>query len=89
MTLTIDLPDERNAALAAKARAQGISAEQYARQALEHDLEASPAPPRQRHIQEVIAENMKRVPAEDFAGLPKDGLSQIDHYVYGVPKSTS
>ena len=24
---------------------------------------------------------------EDFAALPKDGLSQIDHYVYGVPRS--
>jgi hypothetical protein len=34
---------------------------------------------------EVIAENMKNVPPEDFAALPKDGLRQIDHYVYGVP----
>ena len=38
MTLTIDLPDEQTAALAAKARARGLSAEQYARQVLEHDL---------------------------------------------------
>ena len=38
MTLTIELPDEQQAALAAKARTQGISAEQYARQVLEHDL---------------------------------------------------
>jgi hypothetical protein len=29
---------------------------------------------------------MKHVPAEDLAQLPKDGASQIDHYVYGVPK---
>ena len=29
---------------------------------------------------------LKRVPAEDLAQLPKDGASQIDHYVYGVPK---
>ena len=36
--LTIDLPDEQRAALAAKARAQGLSAEEYARQVLEHDL---------------------------------------------------
>ena len=85
MTLTIDLPDEEIKALAAKAQAQGLSAEQYARQVLEHDLEASR--PRRR-IWEVIAENMKDVPREDFAALPKDGLSQIDHYVYGVPKRT-
>jgi plasmid stability protein len=38
MTLIIDLPDEQTAALAAKARAHGLSAEQYARQVLEHDL---------------------------------------------------
>jgi hypothetical protein len=34
-----------------------------------------------RPIWEIIAENMKNVPAEDLASLPKDGLSQIDHYV--------
>jgi hypothetical protein len=85
MTLTIDLPDEQNAALAAKARDQGLSAEQYARQVIVHDLEA-PNPPRRRHIWEVIAENMKSVPREEFAALPNDGLSQIDHYVYGVPR---
>jgi plasmid stability protein len=38
MTLTINLPDEQTAALAAKARAQGLSTEEYARQVLEHDL---------------------------------------------------
>ncbi|MGO9258366.1 MAG: FitA-like ribbon-helix-helix domain-containing protein [Bryobacteraceae bacterium] len=83
MTLTIDLPDEEIEALRAKARDQGISAEQYARRVLEHDLESSPAP---RHIWEVIAENMKQVPPEDLALLPRDGASQIDHYIYGVPK---
>jgi hypothetical protein len=29
---------------------------------------------------------MKDVPAEDMALLPKDGASQIDHYIYGWPK---
>jgi plasmid stability protein len=38
MTLIINLPDEQTAALAARARAQGLSAEEYARQVLEHDL---------------------------------------------------
>jgi plasmid stability protein len=38
MTLTINLPDEQTVALAAKARARGLSAEEYARQVLEHDL---------------------------------------------------
>ena len=38
MRLTIDLSDEQSAALAAKARARGLSAEQYARQVLENDI---------------------------------------------------
>jgi plasmid stability protein len=38
MTLSIDLSDEQSAALAAKAQARGLSAEQYARQVLENDL---------------------------------------------------
>jgi hypothetical protein len=37
--LTIDLPDEEIKALAAKARAQGVSAEEYARLVLAHDLD--------------------------------------------------
>ena len=38
MTLSIDLSEEQNAVLAAKARAQGLSTEEYERQLLEHDL---------------------------------------------------
>lgn len=38
MTLTINLPDAQTEALAAKARARGLSAEEYARQVLEKDL---------------------------------------------------
>ncbi len=38
MNLTITLPDAEVQALLAKAKAQGISAEEYARQVLERDL---------------------------------------------------
>ena len=38
MKLTISLPDEQTVALSAKARALGLSAEEYARMVLEHDL---------------------------------------------------
>jgi plasmid stability protein len=85
MSLTIKLPDEQEAALNAKAQAQGVSAEEYARQVLVHDLEVSARPPR-RHISEIIRENMSRVPAEIMATLPKDGASEHDHYIYGLPK---
>ena len=84
MTLTIERPEEQQAALAAKAREKGVSAEEYVRQILALDLEDSARP--RRHISEIIRENMKRVPPEDLALMPKDGATQMDHYVYGVPK---
>lgn len=37
-SLTIELPDEEKAALAAKAHARGLSAEQYALKVLKNDL---------------------------------------------------
>jgi|SRR6516162_8508319 len=40
-------------------------------------------------VWEAIPNRMKGVPEEDLALLPKDGASQIDHYVYGTPKSES
>jgi hypothetical protein len=39
-----------------------------------------------RPIWEVILSNMEDVPADQFAALPTDGASQIDHYLYGHPK---
>ena len=83
MTLTIHLPDDQEAALKAKACAQGISTEQYAQQVLEHDLQSKPEP---RHISEVIRERMRNVPPEIMAAMPEDGASQHDHYIYGLPK---
>jgi plasmid stability protein len=38
MSLTIDLPEDQQAALTAKARAQGLSPEDYARQVLQREL---------------------------------------------------
>ena len=84
MALIIDLPDEDVAALAAKARTQGVSAEQYARIVLEHDLKNGP--PR-RAISQAIREIWSDMPVEVQAKLPSDGASQVDHYVYGLPKS--
>ena len=84
MTLTIHLPDEQQVALAAKARAHGISAEEYALQVLAQDLEAGVRP--RRHISEIIRENMSKVPPEIMAQMPKDGASEHDHYIYGLPK---
>jgi hypothetical protein len=87
MTLTIDLPDEQTAALAAKAREQGLSTEEYARRLLEQDLGA--VQPQRRHVSEVIRENMRKVPPEILAAMPQDGASEHDHYIYGLPKKNT
>lgn len=92
MTLTIELPDERQTVLAAKARARGLSAEQYARQLLENALDVSGAPVAvsledqgsdSRPIWEIMLDNLKSIPPEAFDKLPKDGASEVDHYLYG------
>ena len=83
MTLTIDLPEEEVQALAAKARAQGVSAEQYVRLVLEDDLKAGRArPPVSQSIRQIWSDP----PPDVRAKRPTDGASQVDHYVYGLPK---
>ncbi len=88
MTIVLELPDHKEAALKAKAQAQGVSAEQYAQYVLGRDLEEtnSAEPCDERPIWEVVTEIMKDVPDEVFDRLPKDGASQVDHYIYGLPK---
>ena len=89
LTMQIELADEQAATLKAKARALGVSAEDYARRLLEDDLKelaARPPAPERRHISEIIADIVADVPPEEFAKLPKDGASEHDHYLYGHPK---
>jgi len=89
MTVSIQLSDEQTEALKAKAKALGVSAEQYARHVLEEDLQRQPGPGAvqpPRHISQVIAEIMADTPSEELAKLPADGASEHDHYIYGWPK---
>jgi hypothetical protein len=83
MTLSIDLADEDVKALADKARAQGVSAEQYARLVLEQDLKVKV---KRRSVSESVREIWSDMPADVRAKLPSDGASQVDHYIYGLPK---
>jgi hypothetical protein len=93
MSLTLKLSDAEATVLHAKAAADGLSLEEWLRKLAQPEPQttkdnASQPDQTRRHIWEIITENMKDVPPEDFAALPKDGLSQIDHYVYGTPKRT-
>jgi hypothetical protein len=82
MTLTINLPDEQEAALQARAQSQGLSAEQYAQQMLVHPQEASASEP----FWKAFTRRMHSLPDEVFEHLPTDGASEHDHYLYGSPR---
>ena len=84
MTLTIELPDRQETALKAKAQAQGLSAEEYARQVLAHDLEERESS--SEPFWKSFLDRMEAIPDEVFERLPADGASEHDHYLYGSPK---
>jgi hypothetical protein len=91
MNLNIEIPDTLEPALKAKADERGVSASSYAREVLERDLrspeiqdKANEAP-----IWEVVMEIVSCVPDEVFDRLPADAASQVDHYLYGLPKRSS
>ncbi len=88
MAITIELSPERESALRAQAEAHGLTLERWlVRLADQHAEEALGANETEsRPIWEVIADSMKDVPAEDLESLPRDGASQLDHYLYGHPK---
>jgi plasmid stability protein len=72
-SLTIELPDEQKAVLSAKARALGLSDEEYARQVLEHDL----AP-------EWLQESWQSAKA---AGLDQLSMEEIDAEICAARKA--
>jgi hypothetical protein len=81
MSLTIDLPHEQEAALNARAQAEGVSPEQCAGHLLMQIL--MPArPPLAARIRGIWS----GMPEDVRAKLPADGASQHDHYIHGVPK---
>ena len=83
MDLTIQLSEEQAAALEARAAAGGVSAAHYVSQVIERELTELPKQLLARRIRAIWSE----MPQEVRAKLPSDGASQIDHYVYGLPKS--
>ncbi len=83
--MSLTLSDEQALALRARAAAEGLSLEEWILRLAEP---AGNSGRTRTPIWEAIDERMRRVPREDLEALPKDGASQIDHYVYGVPKRT-
>jgi hypothetical protein len=91
MTITLPLEPQEEARLVALAQARGVSTDSLVREALDKILADAPGQPddpkgESRPIWDVMLDNMKDVPSEEFARLPKDGASEHDHYLYGHPK---
>lgn len=90
--MTLNLSDARKAALAARSAAEGLSLQQWLKNLAEEvpaDVPGAIHPPAhspKRPIWDVIADRAHALPAEVIEHLPKDGASQHDHYVYGLPK---
>jgi hypothetical protein len=66
----IELSDDQAAALTTKAAAQGLS------------LEDKPL----QTVADIILKRMRGMPASLMAAMPKDGATQRDYYIYGLPK---
>ncbi len=64
----ISLPDKQTAVLNAKATAEGLSLKVWLQKLAEQKR-----PARHRHITKVILDNMRDVPPEVTACMPKDG----------------
>ncbi len=86
MTLTINLSDERAAALEAKAAAEGLSLEAWIEKLAEPTERQPDAARPLQTAADIVLYHMRKVPPEIMATMPTDGASQHDHYIYGLPK---
>ena len=87
MTLTLELPNNRGSALQAKAQAQGVTAEEYAQQIIDRELDREQSAP--EPFWKAFTSQTEALPDEVFDNLPVDGASEHDHYLYGSPKRNS
>jgi hypothetical protein len=89
--MRIELTPEVQAGLLTQARESGMSLEAFAEEVLRREAfrgaqERDTSSTSERPIWETITDMVKDIPDEVFDRLPKDGASQVDHYIYGLPK---
>ncbi|MGH9622580.1 MAG: hypothetical protein ACRD45_23090 [Bryobacteraceae bacterium] len=84
MTITIHLPDDQATALQEKAAAAGLSLEAWLQTLAGKEVPVVPGT--LQAAADIVLEEMRKVPTEVMATLPKDGASEHDHYLYGGPK---
>jgi len=89
MTVRLELAPEVQAGLLAQAQNSGTTVEAIAEQVLARhvqEIRRESVNGEHRPIWEVISDITKNVPDEVFDRLPRDAASQVDHYIYGLPK---
>ncbi|MBL8230397.1 MAG: hypothetical protein JNL98_18045 [Bryobacterales bacterium] len=84
--IELELPDEQAARLQLQARERGLTVAQWIAELASQASRTPDGRGARAPIWEVIADNMKDVPDEEFKNIPTDGASQVDHYLYGHPK---
>ena len=92
MTLTLELSGNKEAALKARARIQGVSAEQFLQRIVDRELEQKESPaaaPAKRRISERIAEIMADVPAEEFSSFPRTAHARLTITFTACPREIS
>lgn len=89
MTLTLELPPEREAAVEEQAKRNGLTTQEWLLRIVE---KAAPLPPAEsaekddRSVSAMFREIWADMPDEVRAKLPSDGADEHDHYIYGTPK---
>jgi hypothetical protein len=93
MTITLPLHPLEEARLLARSEETGLAPDVIVREALDKALSLDPVATKirapqveTRPIWEVILETMADVPESELARLPRDGASEVDHYLYGHPR---
>lgn len=81
MTVTIELPPEREAALVAQARLRGLTLAQWLLQLAENASMEAPL----QSAADIVLRRMRDVSDEEEFSLPADGASEHDHHIYGTP----
>ena len=87
--MTLEISQETQERLAGEAQKEGVSVDALLQRLMdEHkgSTKSTDGAPQRRPISDVIREIWADMPDDVRAKLPRDGASQVDHYVYGLPK---
>jgi hypothetical protein len=93
MTITFPLEPQEEARLNALAESKGVSTGAVLTEAVQRYLDDADVQVGRgkttSSLLDIFLEGIEEVPAEEWEKLPRDGASEVDHYLYGSPKKYS